>query len=204
VGVRLHIAHVSTRHSVYAVRDAKTRLFAPGQLSAEVTPHHLALTVADAKRLGADTAGKVAPPLRLPDDSAALIEALQDGTIDVIATDHAPHTPADKAAGSPGFIGLETAFGVCNTLLVQKGYCTLSGLSRLMAAGPAALLGLKDRGSIAKGLRADLVALDPQEGWTVDDDDFVSRSRNSPFLGRTLSGKVAFTIHGGRIVYERA
>ena len=202
VGVRLHIAHVSTKRSVYALRDAKARLFAPGQLSAEATPHHLALTVADAQRLGADTAGKVAPPLRLPADRAALMEALEDGTIDVIATDHAPHTPTDKAAGSPGFIGLETAFGVCNSLLVQKGNFTLSGLSRLMAASPAALLGLKDRGAIAKGLRADLVALDPEIEWEVDDDAFASRSRNSPFIGRILSGKVAFTLHGGRIVYE--
>ena len=200
---RLHIAHVSTAAACNAIRTAKQRMAEHNfVLTAEATPHHIALTSSDAQTLGADTNGKVAPPLASEDDRRAVIEALRDGVIDAIATDHAPHTAADKAAGSPGFTGFETAFSVLNTILVNRECFSLTTLSRLLSETPAQLLALDDRGRILKNYRADLTVVDITK-QTVIKDDFFSRGKNSPFLGKALTGEIVMTLANGVIVYER-
>jgi dihydroorotase len=198
-GCSVHIAHVSTEEAVQIIKNEKQK---NALLTCEVTPHHLALTKNDACNLGADTFGKVAPPLRTDTDRRALCEGVRDGTIDVIATDHAPHSPADKAAGAPGFTGLETAFAVCNTTLVCGQYIDLKTLSALMSANPASILGLNDRGCLIPGTRADLIVVNPDQQWIVQPEHLKSHSKNTPFAGKTLSGKVLMTIHGGRITYD--
>jgi dihydroorotase len=223
----LHIAHVSTGEAAAMIRDAKAERCrdlqgnAAGQdepggfyLSSEATPHHIALTEEDARVLGEESHGRVNPPLRGEDDRREILRALSDGTIDAIATDHAPHGEEAKAAGTPGFTGLETAFGVCHTLLVPDdgdrdgldgsagGCISLSRLSALMSAAPARILGLGDRGRIAAGMRADLILVDPRARWRVGREGGRSRGRNSPFAGRELRGRVLLTIRGGRIVFQ--
>ena len=196
---RLHIAHVSTAVALDAVRRAK----AAGQaVTCEVSPHHLVLTEADAARLGSDGPGRVNPPLRSEADRLALIKGILDGTVDAIATDHAPHTAADKAAGAPGFTGLETAFAACKTELVDSGLIGLSRLSSLMSANPARILGLSDRGRLEAGTRADLVLVDPFASYAVDPSAFRSKGRNSPFSGRVLRGRVLAAYHGGESVHD--
>jgi dihydroorotase len=202
----VHIAHVSTKKSIELIGRFKTQKIL-SRLSCEVTPHHLALTEKDAAALGADSVGKAAPPLRSEEDREALIAALAGGAVDAIATDHAPHTRADKAGGLPGFSGLETAFAVCYSFLVKPGIISLSKLSSLMSAAPARILALGEtsaapRGLAAPGYRADFCAADIHASWTVDPEAFKSRGKNSPFAGRTLSGKILMTLHGGRIVYD--
>jgi dihydroorotase len=230
-GCHVHIAHVSAQEAVEFIRETKkergkkTPVSAPTPqgphffLTCEATPHHLALTEEDARRLGAESHGRVNPPLRTGEDRLALIAAIRDGTIDAIATDHAPHTRADKAAGAPGFTGLETAFGVCFTELVREygggrndpagrpGALSLSGLSSLMSAAPARILGLggpgpEGRGRIAPGFRADLTIADTGAVRTVDPGSCKSRGRNSPFAGRELRGSILMTIRGGRVVFD--
>jgi dihydroorotase len=220
-GCRLHLAHLSTRESIGLVRREKARLAragAPGRggtggegeaspepgfrLSCEATPHHLALTEADAERLGAGGGGRVNPWLRGEDDRLAVVEGLLDGSIDCIATDHAPHSPEDKAGGAPGFSGLETAFALSNETLVRGGGIGLSRLSALMSRNPATILGLHDRGLLAPGLRADLVLVDPDAALRIDPALFKSRGKNSPLGGKTLHGKILMTIHEGRIVHD--
>ena len=195
---RLHIAHVSTKEAAAIIREAKKN---NNRLSCEVTPHHIALTEKDAAALGVESFGKVNPPLRKEEDRRALIEAIVDGTVDAIATDHAPHTKADKEQGAPGFTGLETAFAVCYSALVMPGHISLSKLSCLMSAEPARILGLdrgkEGRGRIAPGMRADFAIADPGTAWTVDTALFKSRGKNSPFSGKKLHGKIALTIHNG-------
>jgi dihydroorotase len=207
-GCRLHIAHVSTRESIELVRRAKAEAqaaAAPGtasfRLSCEATPHHLALNSAAAQLLGAHSHGRVNPGLRDEDDRLAVIEGLRDGSIDAIATDHAPHSAADKAGGAPGFSGLETAFALSSSTLGPLGF-DLSRLSALMSAVPARILGLTDRGRLDPGMRADLVLVDPDEVWTVDPDRLRSRGKNTPIAGRHLRGRIRLTIHDGRIVYD--
>jgi len=167
-----------------------------------VTPHHFACTEADAARLGLEGPGRVNPPLRAEEDRQAVIRAVEDGTADAIATDHAPHSAADKAGGSPGFVGLETAFAVCRTVLAGEAGIDYKDLSRLLSAEPARLLGLSDRGRIAPGLRADLVLAAPDAEWTVDARTFKSRGKNTPHAGWKLRGKILATFRGGRTVYE--
>jgi dihydroorotase len=198
-GGRLHIAHASTAQAIDLIRGAKAKGL---PVTCEVTPHHLALTEADADRLGNEGPGRVNPPLRAEADRQAVVRAIFDGTADAIATDHAPHTEADKARGAPGFVGLETAFAVCRTTLVEPGRLDLPRLSRLLSASPARILGFTDRGRIAPGLRADLVLADPDAKTTVDPAAFKSKGKNSPFAGKTLSGRILATIVGGRIAYD--
>ena len=179
------------------------RAKAAGQaVTCEVSPHHLVLTEADAARLGSDGPGRVNPPLRSEADRLALIKGILDGTVDAIATDHAPHTAADKAAGAPGFTGLETAFAACKTELVDSGLIGLSRLSSLMSANPARILGLSDRGRLEAGTRADLVLVDPFASYAVDPSAFRSKGRNSPFSGRVLRGRVLAAYHGGESVHD--
>ncbi|MDR7499414.1 MAG: dihydroorotase, partial [Armatimonadota bacterium] len=199
-GARLHIAHVSAAASVRLIREAKQRGV---PVSAEVTPHHLTLTDADVGEF--DTNRKMNPPLRTAADLAALRQALADGTIDVIATDHAPHAVEEKRVEfdrAPfGVIGLETALGVVLTHLVGPGILTLPEAVRRMSTRPAQLLGLPG-GSLRPGDPADLVIIDPHLAWTVRAEAFASRSRNTPFEGWTLRGRAVLTMVGGRVTHD--
>ncbi|MDR0644208.1 MAG: dihydroorotase [Treponema sp.] len=186
---RLHIAHVSTKESVEMVRHAK-RDFPSFRITCEVTPHHIALTETDAEKLGDESFGRVNPPLRTEADRLALIEGIIDGTVDAIATDHAPHTSADKAEGAPGFSGLETAFAVCYTELVKKGDISLQKLSSLMSVSPCRILGLKKRGLIKDGFCADFAIVDTEAEWVVHSESFKSRGKNSAFEGKRLFSRI--------------
>ncbi|WP_130863464.1 dihydroorotase [Bacilliculturomica massiliensis] len=198
-GARVNIQHISSGVSVEMIRTAK-RLGA--DVWAEATPHHFTLTEEAVKKYGANA--KMNPPLRTEEDRLAIIEGLKDGTIDIIATDHAPHTEEEKDRGlmdaPSGIIGLETALALGNTKLVRGGHLTLIKLLEKMTCMPARMYRL-DRGVIREGGGADLVIFDPEESWTVTG-DFASKSKNSPFIGETLYGKVKYTICGGDVVYE--
>ena len=200
-GCHIHICHCSTKTSMDAVRRAKEELALGNtpqgfDCTVEVTPHHLALVGSDEPLIRA----LVNPPLRSEDDRRSLIEALRDGTVDAIATDHAPHTKEDKEAGSPGFTGLETAFAVCNTVLVKREGFSLNQLSKLMSESPAKLLKIKS-GRLCPGYNADLVLVNPDEEWTVDSKCFKSKGKASPFDGKSLTGKVHATFFGGKKVF---
>jgi dihydroorotase len=199
VGARYHVAHVSTAGAVRILREAKSRGAA---VSAEVTPHHLLLT--DAALLGYDTACKVNPPLREPEDVEALRRALSDGTIDCVATDHAPHGELDKnvelAQSAPGMIGLE----LCVPLLlelVRKGVLPLARLVNALTGAPARVVGIEPP-TLREGARADLVMIDPRACWTIEPARLRTKSKNTPFSGRTVQGRVAMTMCEGRIVHE--
>jgi dihydroorotase len=204
-GCHVHIAHVSTKAALETIRQAKAEDggFA---LSCEAMPHNICLTAEDARKLGEKTWGRVNPPLRSEEDRLALIHALEDGTVDAIATDHAPHSRSDKEAGAPGFSGFETAFASVYTELV-RGSATnnktvdLRRLSSLMSARAARLLGLGDRGRILPGYRADLVIADIEASWIVRPKAFKTRGKNSPFTGCQLYGKILMTFHSGRLVF---
>jgi len=204
-GCHVHIAHVSTKEAVELIRAAKkiTPANCGCVLTCEATPHHIGATEEDARRMGDESFGRVNPPLRSEADRQAIIAAINDGTIDAIATDHAPHKEADKAAGSPGFSGLETAFTVCLSYLTHEMTSNqeLQRLSALMSKNPARILGLKDRGKIAEGLRADLVMVDIQARQKVNPAQFRSRGKCSPFAGKELRGKILMTLNAGKIVY---
>lgn len=201
-GGRLHLAHLSTARSVELVREAKARGLA---VTAEVTPHHLLLTDEAVATSGFDTDTKVNPPLRTPADVAALLAGLRDGTIDAIATDHAPHHQDDKDVeynyAASGISGLETALALVLDRLVGQGLLELGQAVRALTAGPARVLGL-DRGTLAPGAPADVTVIDPSREWTVDPALFASRGRNTPFKGWKLRGQAVLTLVGGRIVHE--
>ncbi|HEX9629399.1 MAG TPA: dihydroorotase [Pyrinomonadaceae bacterium] len=198
-GAAVHIAHVSTRASLEAVRRAKE---AGLPVTCEVAPHHWTLT--DEAVAEFDTNMKMSPPLRSRDHVEALLAGLQDGTIDAIATDHAPHHADEKALEfdeAPfGITGLETAIGLAFDL-VQQGVIDLERLVTLCSTNPARIFGLQDRGSLTAGAHADITILDPTCEWTFDVNASKSRSRNTPFHGRTMSGAAVATIVGGRVVY---
>jgi dihydroorotase len=196
---RYHLAHVSTLGAIRIIREAKSRGIA---VTAEVTPHHLLLT--DASLIGYDTACKVNPPLREDEDVAALREALADGTIDCIATDHAPHGVLDKdcelSEALPGMIGLE----LCVPLmlgLVEKGVFPLSRLVHALTQGPARIVGLT-AARIRAGSEASLTLVDPARSWTVAPERLRTKSRNTPFLGQTVKGMVMMTLVAGAIAFE--
>ena len=144
---------------------------------------------------------KVAPPLRRETDRFALIKALTEGWIDAIATDHAPHTPEDKLAGSPGISGIETSFAVCNTYLVRRGHISLSCLSEHMSDKPARLMNLC-KGKLLRGYDADIVLVDPDRKFVLSAEDMVSRGKNTPFIGKELFGDVVMTLKKGEKVYS--
>jgi len=201
-GGHIHLCHMSTRGSVALIRRAKDLGL---RVTAEVTPHHFTLTHEACE--GYNTNAKMNPPLREEADVEALQGAIKDGTIDVIATDHAPHhydakeREFDEAPN--GILGLETAFGLAVTQLVRPDLVTLPDLLYRMSTRPAQLFNLPG-GSLAVGAPADVVILDPEAQWTVDPSRFYSKSRNTPFGGRTLRGRADLTIVRGRVVYERA
>ena len=194
-GAHLHIAHISTAGAVRLVREARARGI---RVTAEVTPHHLILT--DEAVRDYDPNVKMAPPLRGKRDVEALLEALADGTIDCIATDHAPHALSDKegefAEAANGVVGLETAVPVLLDRLVRTGRLDLPTLVARFTAGPARLLNLPG-GSLASGAPADITILDLERSWTVEPNRFLSRSRNTPFGGWTGQGGPVLTLVGG-------
>ena len=199
-GRPLHLLHLSARESVEALCAARE---AGIDATAEVTPHHLCLTDEAVRSL--DSNLKMNPPLRSEDDRTALVEALRDGTIEAVATDHAPHARHEKEvpweAAPFGVTGLETAFSALYTRLVRTGVLRLETLLERMSAGPARVYGLP-RPRIAVGERANLVLLDLESAWQVREDGFRSRSTNSWLLGETLRGKVLKTVAGGRVAYS--
>lgn len=198
-GAHLHIAHVSTAGAVEAVRQAKRRGI---HVTAEVTPHHLTLT--DEEALGFDTNAKVAPPLRSAADVAACRAGLVDGTLDAIATDHAPHAQHEKdqefTLAPPGMLGFETAAPVVLDL-VRSGELTPLELVRRLSTNPARII-QRPGGSLAVGEVADVALLDPELRWTYDPAKGYSKSRNSPWSGRAMQGRVTATLVGGRFVYR--
>jgi len=200
-GGRLHIAHVSTRGAVELIRNAKARGV---RVTAEATPHHLALT--DEAVEGYDTNAKMNPPLRSKEDVDALRAGVKDGTIDCIATDHAPHSSMEKDIefdkASNGIIGLETAFSVIYGL-VENGVFTLSEAVRAMSTNPAKAFGIEG-GRLSVGSPANMAIVDLGRSWTVDPRQLNSKSKNSPWLGRVLLGVVVKTVLAGNIVYSRA
>jgi dihydroorotase len=197
-GAPVHIAHISCAQSVEAVRAARKRGL---PVSAEAAPHHFSLADSDIVKYDANF--KMNPPLRGDEDAEAVREGLSDGTIEAIATDHAPHGPGKKALGMQlapfGVIGLETSLALALTELVGKKLLNRKQLIERMSLGPAKLLGLKKKGSLAKGYDGDVVVIDPKASWTVK--DFASKSRNSPFVGRKLTGRAKATIVGGKVVH---
>jgi dihydroorotase len=199
-GAHVHIAHLSTAGAVRLVRDAKARGV---RVTAEVTPHHLLLTEEAVRTFDANA--KMSPPLRSKGDTEVLLEALVDGTIDCIATDHAPHAGSDKEGefdrAAFGIVGLETAVGLLLDRLVKPGALPLATLISRLSRDPARLLGLPG-GHLAPGAPADLTILDPAAEWTVDPARFQSRSRNTPFGGWPVTGRPWKTIVGGGIVWE--
>lgn len=201
LGAAVHIAHLSTKGAAALVRAAKARGV---RISAEVTPHHLVLTDGEIEGSG-DPKLKVNPPLRSRDHVEALLGAVADGTIDVFATDHAPHTAEEKARGfadAPfGMVGLETAVPILLDRLVRTGLLPLDRLIRMCSTRPAELLRLPDKGRLAAGADADLTLLDLEAERTVRSAEFASKGRNTPFEGWTLRGAAAMTIVGGTIAY---
>lgn len=200
-GCPLHIAHVSTAGSVRLIREAKSRGI---RVTAEVTPHHFTLT--DTAVEGYNTSTKVNPPLRGEEDVAAVKEGLADGTIDVIATDHAPHTMEEKDVEydrAPfGMVGLETALGLVWTELVETGLLSPSRAVAKMTVNPARILGIT-KGALVPGATADITIIDPALEEVVDPGSFASKGRNTPFAGRRLKGLPVLTMVEGRIVFSR-
>jgi dihydroorotase len=198
-GARVHLAHVSTRGAIEAVRRAKA---AGLMVSCEVAPHHW--TLMDEAVAEYDTNTKMNPPLRSEEHVAAILEGMADGTIDAIATDHAPHHMDEKALEfdqAPfGITGLETAIGLAFDL-VQRGVISLERMVEMCSTNPARVFGLKDRGALVPGAHADVTILDPQLEWVFDVKKSKSKSRNTPFDGRAMQGAAVATIVGGRVVY---
>lgn len=201
-GAKLHLCHCSTKESVEIVKLARERGV---RISAEACPHHFTLSSDD--MVPGDTNFKMNPPLRTREDVQALREGLRDGIIDVIATDHAPHSQSDKNDSmlrAPfGIIGLETAAALAYTELVLGGYLTPMQMAERMSFRPAQVLGL-DKGSIEPGKPADIVIFDPEKTYEIHAADFASKSRNTPFHGRRVTGAVRATIAGGEVIYQSA
>lgn len=186
----LHLAHVSTREAMEGIIKGKQKGL---NITCEVAPHHIALTD--------ETRYKVNPPIRSREDRDFIIDAIKNGYVDAIATDHAPHTSEDKKNGAPGISGIETSFGVCFTKLVKEGNITLSKLSELMSKNPAELMQL-NKGRIEIGYDGDLVLADIDNKYKVDEEKFQSKGKNTPFKGMELFGRIMTTIRGGEIVYR--
>lgn len=199
-GARLHLCHMSTKGSTELIREAKKNGVA---VTAEAAPHHFTLCDEDIKDYDANF--KMNPPLRSSEDRAAIIEAIADGTIDCIATDHAPHHIDDKNCefekAANGIIGLETSFALSNTELVEKGVITPLQLVEKMSFNPAKILGI-EKGNLSLGSAADIAIADPAAEYEIDVNTMVSKAKNTPFGGRRVKGKILYTIVGGEVVVD--
>lgn len=197
-GCRYHVCHISTKQTVELIRKAKARGV---KVTCETGPHYLIFSDMD---LQEDARWKMNPPLRSAEDRAALIEGIKDGTIDMIATDHAPHSIEEKSRGlkdsAMGIVGLETAFAALNTHLVRKGIISLDRLVELMSINPRKVFGIE--GGLNIGDRADVVIIDTEKEWRVDSRDFYSMGKITMFDGRDMCGDVVMTLHRGNIVYD--
>lgn len=191
-GARLHMCHVSTKEAVGYIREAKKQF---NNITCEVTPHHIYLTK-DISNY------RVNPPIREKDDASEIINAIKDGIIDCIGTDHAPHTKEDKEKGAPGIVGIETSFSICYTRLVKSGAITLNKLSEIMSRNGANILGM-NKGRITPGVEGDIVLLDLDKNIVVNSNDFHSKGKNTPFEGMEFYGEVQMTIKEGRILYKK-
>ena len=189
IDCKLHLAHVSTKESIEEIRKAKA--YNPN-ISCEICPHHMVLY---------DNDYKVNPPIRKKEDVKAIIAGIKDGTVDMIATDHAPHSQEDKEKGAPGISGIETAFPISYTRLVKSGEISLNKLSQLMSANPAKLASIK-KGEIKIGYDGDIVLLDLNKKITIDGEKFVSKGKNTPFNGMECYGEIMATIRKGEIKYN--
>ena len=200
-GVRLHLCHCSTKDSIKMLGLAKEEGL---DVTGEVCPHHFILSTDDITK--DDGNYKMNPPLRSREDVEAIKEGLRNGTVDVIATDHAPHAEAEKNRSMKlaafGIVGLETSAALTYTELVETGIITPMQMAEKMSWNPAKILGLHDRGSVSEGKIADVVIFDPEKEYTIDKNTFLSKGKNTPFHGRKVKGEVVCTIAGGRIVYE--
>lgn len=197
--VPIHICHVSTKTSVALIRDAKARGV---KVTAETAPHYFSLT--EKALLNKDADFRMNPPLRCNDDVQEIIKGLCDGTLDAIATDHAPHTTEDKAdfeKAPNGSIGMETSLSVGLTYLVDSGIMTISQLIEKMSVNPAKILNIP-AGTLSVGVSADIVIFDPNQVYTVDKNKLHGKSKNTPFKGMKLKGKVRYTILNGEVVYK--
>lgn len=198
--LRTHICHISTETTVNTIRSAKQRGV---EVTCETCPHYYSFTVEEVKTSGVNA--KMNPPLREEKDKLAIIEGLQDGTIDCIITDHAPHAAEEKtkglAAAPNGIVGFETALAATITNLVVPGHINYLDMVRLMSYNPAKILGI-DKGEISEGKDADLTIFDPNKKYTYTEDMIVSKSHNTPWIGKELQGATQYTIVGGKIVYE--
>ncbi|MDD3428548.1 MAG: dihydroorotase [Oscillospiraceae bacterium] len=190
-GAKLHMCHVSTKESMQYVAEAKQR---GAQVTCEVCPHHIWFDDETCQY-------RVNPPIRQKADVKYLIKAMLSGKVDCIATDHAPHTDADKANGAPGMVGLETAFAVCYTKLCLQNNLPLTSLSRMMSRGGAKLLGL-NKGKIEVGFDGDVVLVNTAKEFMVDKNSFASKSHNTPFDGEKLHGEIVLTVKNGHITYK--
>lgn len=199
---KLHLCHCSTKDSVRMIKEAKEEGIS---VTGEVCPHHFTLTEDDI--IEDDANFKMNPPLRTKKDVEALKEGLREGIMDVISTDHAPHSEEEKKKSikeAPfGIVGLETAAALTITELVRTGYLDFLGMAEKMSTNPAKVLGI-DKGSLKPGKAADITILDPEEVYTIDVKDFVSKGKNSPFQGREVYGKIKMTIVDGKIVYQES
>ena len=200
-GGAVHICHISTAKSVGLVRRYKRKGV---QITCETCPQYFSLT--EDEILAQGSLARVNPPLRTRADVDAVIEGLKDGTIDAIATDHAPHSSEEKARplteAPSGMVGLETALAVTLTYLYHTGELGLSDILRKMTINPACILRLPTKGRLSIGADGDVVIFDPEEEWTVDPERFASKGRNTPFAGRTLKGRVKYTVVGGEVIYQ--
>lgn len=187
-GCKIHFSHVSTKGSIEVIREGKNQ---GANITCEVTPHHIYFS---------DLDYRVNPPIREEEDIKEIIKGIKDKTVDAISTDHAPHSKEDKEKGSPGMIGLETAFSAVYTALVDTKEISLQKLSELMSYNPGKILEI-DHGEIKEGALANLVIVDLNEKYILNEEDIVSKSKNTPFLGKTLKGKVKITIRNGKIMF---
>ena len=200
VGGRLHVLHISNRRSIDLVRRAKAEGLS---VTCEAMPHHISLTDEDVIVYG--TQAKMSPPLRSADDRDALLEGLADGTVDALATDHAPHTVEEKlqefTQAPNGIVGLESAVGTFFTYLVERGMLRVEQVVEKLTSVPAKLLGI-DGGSLSPGGSADVTVINPRKRWTFDALKSRSKSRNTPYHGWTFTGQAVLTVLGGRITHR--
>lgn len=203
LGARIHLAHISTKESLELIRQARKKGV---KVSCETAPHYFSLSIKDLERSKFNPNFKVNPPLGEEDDLAAVRKAIKDGVIDCIATDHAPHSRTEKELPfeeAPfGFTGLETGFSLAYTFLVKEDVIDLRGLTKLMSYNPAHILGFKDKGRLIPGAPADLIVVNLDESLIVSERSLISKSKNSPFIGRELEGRINYTLKRGKVVYS--